>query len=94
MTCMSIAAECSALQQHMSTKGETLYISCIYDRPLFRGLRSFQGFLPVLQSGSSRGPGDPALGLICIRDARTGASCMKSFGSLLILIWGKTNREC
>jgi hypothetical protein len=48
---------------------------------------------PVLQSGRRRGPEGPALEFTLNFDARTGLSCMNSFGSLLILIWGTTNRE-
>jgi hypothetical protein len=48
---------------------------------------------PVLQSGRRRGPEGPALEFTLNVDARTGLSCMNSFGSLLILIWGTTNRE-
>lgn len=48
---------------------------------------------PVLQSRRPRGPEGPALEFTLKVSARTGLSCMNSFGTLLILIWGTANRD-
>jgi hypothetical protein len=55
-------------------------------------MHSGHSFL-VLQSRRRRGPEGPALEFTLKVSARTGLSCMNSFGSLLTLIWGTTNRD-